>query len=368
MKVHYINILLFALPLNILVHNKKKIYTMQRHKHTNRSLCECDLYMPNYDKDPQMKEVMENFNKQTQKRFHEFDENMVKNRQKCKDKCDKEIQKIILKDKLEKQMEQHFDMLHTEIQSDAITTCVCEKSLADKVEKGCLKCGYGLGTVAPTVGLIGSVAVHMWKPVALKAAIKAALNAAANHISAAAEAEGIEAGKNAVIVGIKDVFITDKLTRTSLQSLFISKSYDDVSNIINFITIKKDVFCGWKGTLGDDMCPKIYIKLGTVLENGHPGLTDDAAILQKANEIVTQAKGAAEAKAAQVAAAQKLAIETTEQKAIEVASYNWYSAIGYSILAILIIVLIMVIIYLILHYRRKKKIKKKLQYIKLLEK
>nr|SPJ13222.1 hypothetical protein PBILCG01_0040700 [Plasmodium sp. DRC-Itaito] len=44
-----------------------------------------------------------------------------------------------------------------------------------------------------------------------------------------------------------------------------------------------------------------------------------------------------------------------------------YSAIGYSVLAILIIVLVMIIIYLILRYRRKKKMKKKDQYEKLLE-
>ncbi|ETW32016.1 hypothetical protein PFFCH_00542 [Plasmodium falciparum FCH/4] len=44
-----------------------------------------------------MKEVIDNFNKQTQQRFHEYDERMKTTRQKCKDKCDKEIQKIILK-------------------------------------------------------------------------------------------------------------------------------------------------------------------------------------------------------------------------------------------------------------------------------
>ncbi|SPJ08695.1 PIR protein, partial [Plasmodium sp. DRC-Itaito] len=43
-----------------------------------------------------------------------------------------------------------------------------------------------------------------------------------------------------------------------------------------------------------------------------------------------------------------------------------YSAIGYSVLAILIIVLVLIIIYLILRYRRKKKMEKKDQYTKLL--
>ena len=58
-----------------------------------------------YDNDPQMKAVMDNFNKQTQERFHEYDEPDARTtRQKCKEQCDKEIQKIVLKDKMEKQL------------------------------------------------------------------------------------------------------------------------------------------------------------------------------------------------------------------------------------------------------------------------
>ncbi|KYN92996.1 rifin, partial [Plasmodium reichenowi] len=113
MKVHYINILLFALPLNVLV-KLCHVNNQRNHKSTTphtpspipttRLLCECELYMPNYGNDPQMKEVINNFNKQTQQRFHEYDDRMKTARQKCKDKCDKEIQKIILKDKLEKEL------------------------------------------------------------------------------------------------------------------------------------------------------------------------------------------------------------------------------------------------------------------------
>ncbi|ETW43497.1 hypothetical protein PFNF135_02410 [Plasmodium falciparum NF135/5.C10] len=99
MKVHYINILLFALPLNILDHIKNKLSIIIRHIPTTRLLCECDLYMPNYDNDPQIKELMDNFNKQTQQRLREYDDRMVEKRKLCKEQCDKEIQKIILKDK-----------------------------------------------------------------------------------------------------------------------------------------------------------------------------------------------------------------------------------------------------------------------------
>ncbi|SPJ10088.1 PIR protein, partial [Plasmodium sp. DRC-Itaito] len=137
MKVHYINILLFVHALNILHtyichHFYRQIPTKKYIHHTKipttRLLCECELYAPaNYDNDPQMKEVMQQFEDRTSQRFHEYDDRMVEKRKECKDKCDKEIQKIILKDKLEKQMAEHFDTLQTDIQSDAIPTCICEK-------------------------------------------------------------------------------------------------------------------------------------------------------------------------------------------------------------------------------------------------
>ncbi|CDO61834.1 rifin, partial [Plasmodium reichenowi] len=84
MKVHYINILLFVIHLNILEHNQRNHRRTTPHTPkipTNRSLCECELYAPvNYDKDHEMKEVMDNFNKQTQQRFHEYDERMKEKR------------------------------------------------------------------------------------------------------------------------------------------------------------------------------------------------------------------------------------------------------------------------------------------------
>ncbi|ETW39403.1 hypothetical protein PFNF135_06210 [Plasmodium falciparum NF135/5.C10] len=111
MKVHYFNIFLFSLTLKIIllsseVYNKRNhILTFHNQTTISRLLCECELYSPtNYDSDPEMKRVMQQFVDRTTQRFHEYDERMKTTRQKCKDKCDKEIQKIILKDKLEKQM------------------------------------------------------------------------------------------------------------------------------------------------------------------------------------------------------------------------------------------------------------------------
>ncbi|KOB86385.1 hypothetical protein PFDG_02069 [Plasmodium falciparum Dd2] len=85
MKVHYINILLFTVPLNILVYNQISLH-IRNHTPTTKSrlLCECDVYTSIYDNDPEMKNVMENFNKQTEERFHGINERMQETRKYCK--------------------------------------------------------------------------------------------------------------------------------------------------------------------------------------------------------------------------------------------------------------------------------------------
>ncbi|SCM18841.1 PIR protein, putative [Plasmodium sp.] len=373
MKFSYFNILLFSIPLNILINDNSK-YSSCKHTSNSkttkiyRSLCECELYAPsNYDNDTEMKRVMQQFEDRTSQRFHEYDERMQSKRMQSKEQCDKEIQKIILKDKLEKQMEQQLTSLETKIGTDDIPTCVCEKSLADKVEKGCLRCGYGLGTVAPTVGLIGALAVHAWKPMALKAAIAAALEANDAMISAAANAAGIKAGKIAVIESLKRLYVEYFWPEMSNYILEMSH-YNEAANLMAVIHPKKVQACNEAAIeIFDTMCQRFDMSFGILKEDGVTnGLLPKDAVPRVLKGIVGQAKGAADTEAANVAAAKKLVIETAQEKAIEAASTHLYTTIAYSVLAILIIVLIMVIIYLILRYRRKKKMKKKLQYIKLL--
>ncbi|SOV76025.1 rifin PIR protein, putative [Plasmodium reichenowi] len=334
MNVHYINILLFALPLNILVCFPNKNPSITPH-HTakipiSRLLCECELYMPNYDNDPQMKKVMEQFDDRISQRFHEYDDRMVEKRKQCKDQCDKEIQKIILKDKIEKELMDKFATLQTDIQSDAIPTCICEKSLADKMEKGCLRCGYGLGTVAPTVGLIGSVAVDQ---------LTSALTASA--ITAAKQA-GIEAGIQAVIAKIETFF---QVMNLDVQwANFIKPSnystargiFDAVKNVVQS--------CERAGTLKGG---NIQVAKSTL----NNGVTSFDPYVAAGKQAYTAKFGA---------------VKADELVKVTAQSTQLYNAIGYSVIAIFVIILVMVIIYLILRYRRKKKMKKKLEYIKLL--
>ncbi|EUR74245.1 hypothetical protein PFBG_01601 [Plasmodium falciparum 7G8] len=332
MKVHYINILLFSLPLNILVYNQRNYYITPRHTETNRSLCECELYSPtNYDSDPEMKRVMQQFVDRTTQRFHEYDERMKTTRQKCREQCDKEIQKIILKDKLEKELAEKFVTLQTDIQNDAIPTCVCEKSLADKVEKGCLKCGYGLGTVAPTVGLIGAIAVSEWT--------KAALLAAAQ--------KGMDAGIKEAIEGVKGIWELGHVSGVNVENIVTSTNFSDQNLLGQALQ-----------TLANDICGEG----GVAHEKYFCLLADDKNAARFAQGIAKQARAVA-IKAGKEAAK----ITTEETTAANMASSNLYLAIGYSVIAIVVIALVMLIIYLILRYRRKKKMQKKLQYIKLLK-
>ncbi|SOS76913.1 PIR protein, putative [Plasmodium sp. gorilla clade G1] len=375
MKVHYIYILLFALPLNILVYNQRnhKSTTSPTPKiPTTRLLCEFELYAPaNYDNDQEMKEVMQQFERHTSQRFHEYDERIKTTRQKYKDKCDNEIQKIILKDKLEKELTEKFATLHTDIHSDAIPTCICERSMEDKVEKTYLKCTQNLGgIVAPSSGVLGGItegALYAWKPKALETTIAAALKANTANISSAVIKAGQVAGKNALIEGLNALKI-EELGIASWEPLINPVDYTKVSGIIKIIFDKKTEMCGLTKVLGDSTCEGIELRIGTSVHIVPQPPPDIDAIGQTINGIAAQAEGVS-AKAAEAAESSRITtIITKKQTALIEAGFNTSTTSIYaSIIAILIIVLIMVIIYLILRYRRKKKIKKKLQYMKFLE-
>ncbi|KOB63404.1 hypothetical protein PFHG_05156 [Plasmodium falciparum HB3] len=321
---------------------------------TARLLCECELYAPtNYDNDPEMKS--------------KYNERLLENKQKCKEQCDKEIQKIILKDKLEKQMEQQLTTLETKIDTNDIPTCICEKSLEDKMEKVCLRCGYGLGTVAPTVGLIGSVAINVWKPAALKVAIEKAITAGTDKIAAAANAAGLEAGKEVVITSLK-FYRIDELCPGLFNSIGTTTRYNETSKIIKVILEQHGMKCGLKETDATRiMCTDIGNNFNIIRNDTGNFFTTKDGITNAINEINREATQAANI-AAEAAGKGVAAEITTEQTtAINTIFMGKQTAIIASIVAIVVIILIMVIIYLILRYRRKKKIKKKLQYIKLLE-
>ncbi|SOS80084.1 PIR protein, putative [Plasmodium sp. gorilla clade G1] len=251
---------------------------------TSRVLSECDLYMPQYNNDPHMKCVKEIFDRQTSRRLEEFEEHKM------------------------------------------------EKSLTEKVEKGCLRCGCGLGGVAAGVGIFGAIAVNELKKTAL-------LDAAQ---------KGIKAGISKAIFGLENAFRLEKLDGVPLQKIITEQNFKDV-NILG------------------QLIQNEYNRLSDL------SLIDESSIFSlyeqtfsgKSEMIIKSIAGNAKT-AAMNAGAEANRVTEIEIAAVETTSTDLYFAIAYSVIAILIIVLIMVIIYLILRYRRKKKLNKKLQYTKLL--
>ncbi|ETW46187.1 hypothetical protein PFMALIP_05747 [Plasmodium falciparum MaliPS096_E11] len=368
MKIHYINILLFAFPLNILVHNqrnhKKYIFRTPKTKpiKPHRILCECELYTPyNYENDPEMKEVMQDFDRQTSQRFRQYDERVQDKRKQCKEQCEQDIQKIILKEKIQKELTEKLAALETNIDINDIPTCICEKSMAHKVEKTCLKCGGVLGGgVAPEFGLIGGTALYgisVWKPKAILAAIAAAQKSG----EAAGKAAGLKAALEAVIDGLYDKFILSILHGKELKDIVTTKDFINPNYIAEAVKLERDAMC-WK--IPPSESHNMFCSIQEQAE--YPGWFDKF-IEGNSETIFAKATKAAATESVKVTASETETLKATNIAVVDATCTSYTTAIIASIVAILIIILIMVIIYLILHYRRKKKIKKKLQYIKLLK-
>ncbi|SOS81793.1 PIR protein, putative [Plasmodium sp.] len=346
MKLHCSKILLFLLLLNILANNKNKPYiTTDTPTTTSRVLSKCDMQTSIYDNDQDIKSVKENFNRQTSQRFEEHEKRMNIKRQKCKEQCDKDIEQIIVKDKM-------------------------QKSFAEKVEKGCLKCGCGLGGVGVSVGIIGPIAVNEWEKAATAAAIASAKEAGA----LAGEAARIPAAIEAVIEGLESEFGVSELGSQLFKSFIKEQNYTNVSNISEFIQFQHNTKCLTLGQLaGTDksFCSSLMQKSVATL-NEHPGpvagkgVSTGVVIKKSVESVMSQVEGVVE-RAANMAAeeATTLAMKT-KTAAVDATYASCQTAIIASVVAILVIVLFMVIIYFILRYRRKKKINKRQQYTKLL--
>ncbi|ETW42792.1 hypothetical protein PFNF135_02838 [Plasmodium falciparum NF135/5.C10] len=314
MKLHYTKILLFFFPLNVLLtsyharsENKPHITPHHTPITTSRVLSECDTQSSIYDKDEDMESVKENFERQTSQRFEEYQERMKEKRQKRKEQRDKNIQKIIHKDKM-------------------------EKNVAEKIEKGCLRCGCGLGGVAASVGIIG--------PAAVKGLENAALLAASQ--------TGIDVGIKAAIEGLKKIYVLSDFSYLNWFPMVTPKTYDQPMKLVEIVS-KAYNLC----TDSDPASDSLFCGAMEGLDK-----TSNTFALETITREAANVAGAA-GKAAKAA-------EEAQIGEVTIASSNAYNAIGYSVLVILIILLVMIIIYLILRYRRKKKMNKKIQYTKLL--
>ncbi|SOS79749.1 rifin [Plasmodium sp. gorilla clade G1] len=352
MKFSYLNILLCSVNLNIFLsssheNNQKNRYsTVDTPKNTKipttRLLCEYDIYTCNYDNDPEMKTLKEDFDDRAAQRFREYEDRMQGKRQKCKEQCEKDIEKIILKDKIEKKLAQEFSTLQTDIDVDDIPTCVCEKSLADKMEKSCLRCGRNLGGFVPGLGILGCATTYFQYLDAMAAATQAGIKAGAD--------VGIQKALNILNtpwnlktfngVSVKTLLNADNFKNPMFYVSHIQKEYNTMceSNML----YEHEFICFFKGL---------------------PYNRGPMALEQSAKDIAKEAGQAAAAETATVTKAGEDAASATST----IVSNFFTNPIGISIITIIIIVVLMLIIYLILRYRRNQKMRKKIQYIKLLK-
>ncbi|EWC73416.1 surface antigen [Plasmodium falciparum UGT5.1] len=342
MKLHYSKILLFCLPLNILVslsyaHNKNKLYITPHTKSTtSRVLSECNIESSIYDKDEEIKSVKGTFDRQMSQRFEEYEEHMKDKRKKCKEQRDKNVQEIIEKDRM-------------------------DKSLAQKVEKVCLRCGCALGGVAASVGIFGGLGIYGWKSAATATAM--AEGAAAG--KAAGEAVRIPATIDAVISGLEQMGVSI-LNGQPLKTFFTSTNYTNVTKIARVINSEYQtdscLFGGSGPATDNSICTWVTEQSKSVANIRGKTFSTYESIKTGVENIVSQAETVAER-------AVETATDEAIQRSIGVVDAKYaicQTAIIASVVAILVIVLVMMIIYLILRYRRKKKMKKKDQYTKLL--
>ncbi|ETW14948.1 hypothetical protein PFFVO_06142 [Plasmodium falciparum Vietnam Oak-Knoll (FVO)] len=331
MRIHYINMFLFSLMLNILLNAHKNHYNTTLHTPnttkipTTRLLCECELYAPpNYNNDPKMKQVMDNFDRHTQQRFHEYEQRMIKNRKECKEQCEQNIQKLILKEKIQKELKEKLSALQIDLSTHDIPTCVCEKSLADKTEKFCLKCGYGLGGALTSWEIFGYTGIYGW----------------ANYAALLAHEAGVKAGIKAVIDMLSSLPGLNRFPSVDFSKMINATNFNKSTELVNIVKVLSNELCKTSN--------KQFFCSFTNMDNG-----------KQLAGYIDSAYQAGVAEASNVQGAKVAIIKTTTADL----SYNMFV----SGITILVIVLVMVIIYLILRYRRKKKMKKKLQYIKLLK-
>ncbi|CDO61852.1 rifin [Plasmodium reichenowi] len=345
MKLHYSKILFF-LPLNIWVtlyhvYNKNKPSITPHHTtiYTSRVLSEGDTQSSRYDNDEEIKLVKEHFHRQTSQRLREYDERLQEKRQKRKEQRDKNIQEIIDKDKM-------------------------DKSLEEKIEKGCLKCGCALGGVAASVGLFGGLGIYGWKSSATATAMAEGVAQGLVAGETARIAEGIKA----VIKGLYTELGVSILDGMELSSYFatidytnfktiaraINKQYDPSSCLISGPSsgpVARETFCIWVNEKSA-AARKIQGNVASTYKS----------IEEAVESIVSEAETVAGA-AAEKATEDAIKISTAAVDAKYIICQN---AVIASVVALLIIVFVMIIIYLILRYRRRKRMNKKTQYTKLL--
>ncbi|EWC87281.1 hypothetical protein PFNF54_04058 [Plasmodium falciparum NF54] len=243
-------------------------------------------------------------------------------------------------------MEQQLTTLETKIDTNDIPTCVCEKSMTDKVEKGCLRCGRNLGVAVPGLGVLGAYGAHSIVKVAMATAEKVGIQLGID--------AGNAAGIKAVIEALNSSLNIDNLGGITLDTVLKGNNFKNIDFLVYILTDKYNTTCTVSNTEVETLL--CYI--------GKEKPTLPYTLIQS-----NVRKAVAEATEVATSTTEEMTTIYTTQELSKVTSTGAIlsNPIIISFIVIVIVVIIFLIIYLILRYRRKKKTKKKLQYIKLLK-
>ncbi|KYN93062.1 rifin, partial [Plasmodium gaboni] len=137
---------------------------------SSRKLCEYDKYIPNYDNDPEMKEVIEKYNERLAIRWKEYDELKKEKERKYKEQYDKDIKEIILKDKIEKQLTKQLSALDKFTDIDDLAKGIYEKKIAKKNKKDYKKSKKTLGHTLTEWNILANIDMYEWIPFSSKEA------------------------------------------------------------------------------------------------------------------------------------------------------------------------------------------------------
>lgn len=212
-----------------------------------------------------MKQVMDNFHRHTEQRFHEYEQRLIKNRKECKEQCEQNIQKLILKEKIEKELKEKLSALQIDLSTHDIPTCVCEKSLADKTEKFCLKCGYGLGGALTAWEIFGYTGIYGW----------------ANYAAVLAHEAGVKAGIKAVIDTLSTLPGLKYFPSVNFAKFINASNFDKPIELVNIVK-------GLSNELCEPLSSKAFCSFPT-MQNGqtlinladsasHAGITQAASV------------------------------------------------------------------------------------------
>lgn len=211
-----------------------------------------------------------------------------------------------------------------------------------------------MGGVAPNIGLLGGTGIYGWKIAALAAAKEEAISEGLT----AASKTGIDYGIKYIITELKNQLGLYYIGSSPVDKFVTAQALKNPTLLIESVNIQyKNLWITNTYKLEKTLCSLA----------GEDYFIGKKLIDTSIRNIVGNAKEGADTLTAHVTTDTIVKFTDTKTAVAQAFSITYNTAIIASLVAIWIIVLVMVMIYSILRYRRKRKMKKNLQYINLLK-